>query len=390
MISVEEALQKLMCLTVHVEPSIQPLNKAFGLVLAESILSPMNMPPFRQSAMDGYALCLSDTDLNYTVIGEVAAGSEEEPILKKGEAVRIFTGAKVPETANAVVQQEWVERTDNQITLLCEVEHGRNIRPVGEQINKGDLALEKGDVLNPAAIGFLSGLGISSAHVFPQPRISIITTGNELVKVGEPLKSGQIYESNAIMLSAALMEYHFTKHDVSTVEDNFDATKAALEKALAVNDFVMITGGISVGDYDFVGKALNEIGVEEIFYKINQKPGKPFYFGQKGTTLVAALPGNPAAALTCFYRYVLPCLNVLMGKEFKGLEEVELPMGERYQKKGDRAEFLKAQIRDGHGYVLGGQSSAMLNSFSKAHGLIYVPAEAEQINKFDLVKVLKF
>lgn len=390
MITVEKALEILKSETSPLAGEWKALGASNGHVLADSVLSPIDMPSFDQSAMDGYAINSEVGREIYLVISEVAAGSGEEPALKPGEAVRIFTGAMVPSTANVVIQQEWVERSGNEIRITREIQLGQHIRRQGGQIKTGDLALQAGVVLNPAAIGFLAGIGIKDVKVISQPKISLITTGNELVEPGNELKLGQIYESNSAMLLAAFETYHFKNYTVSKVEDDYDLTKKAIETQLENADLVILTGGISVGDYDFVGMALQEIGVQELFYKINQKPGKPLYFGKWGRKMVAALPGNPAAALTCFYRYVFPVLNQLAGKGFRGLDELELPLAASYLKKGERAEFLKAVVIDGHVSILGSQSSAMLNSYAQANALLYIRAEKGQINKDECVKVLKF
>ncbi len=390
MITVEKALEILKSETAPLAGEWRSLGESNGHVLAESILSPIDMPSFDQSAMDGYAINTVEGRKIYNVISEVAAGSGEEPVLNFGEAVRIFTGAMVPASANVVVQQEWVVRAGNEIRIEREIQLGQHIRRQGEQIKTGELALQAGAILNPAAIGFLAGLGITEVNVLKRPKIGLITTGNELVEPGNELKRGQIYESNSAMLCAAFETYYFKNYTISKVEDDYDLTKKRIETELDNSDFVILTGGISVGDYDFVGKALQEIGTQELFYKINQKPGKPLYFGRIGNKMVAALPGNPAAALTCFYRYVLPVLNQMAGKGFFGLEEFDLPLAASYFKKGERAEFLKAAIKNGTVSILGSQSSAMLNSYAQANALIYIPAEKGQINKDECVKVLKF
>ena len=390
MITVEKALEILKSETAPLAGEWRSLGESNGHVLAESILSPIDMPSFDQSAMDGYAINTVEGRKIYNVISEVAAGSGEEPVLNFGEAVRIFTGAMVPASANVVVQQEWVVRAGNEIRIEREIQLGQHIRRQGEQIKTGELALQAGAILNPAAIGFLAGLGITEVNVLKRPKIGLITTGNELVEPGNELKRGQIYESNSAMLCAAFETYYFKNYTISKVEDDYDLTKKRIETELDNSDFVILTGGISVGDYDFVGKALQEIGTQELFYKINQKPGKPLYFGRIGNKMVATLPGNQAAALTCFYRYVLPVLNQMAGKGFFGLEEFDLPLAASYFKKGERAEFLKAAIKNGTVSILGSQSSAMLNSYAQANALIYIPAEKGQINKDECVKVLKF
>ncbi|NOQ71089.1 MAG: molybdopterin molybdenumtransferase MoeA [Crocinitomix sp.] len=389
MINVEAAIAILKENEVNLRSKKITVRTALGHVLAEDVLSPIDMPSFDQSAMDGYAFNFQAEIASYQVIDEVAAGSSNNPKLKIGEGVRIFTGAMVPDDANIVVQQEWIKREDNLATITESVQIGRNIRLKGEQIKAGSIALEKGTEMTPAGIGFLTGLGIVEINVIATPKISLITTGNELVKAGNELKAGQIYESNSAMLATALEQFDFHDFSVDTVSDIYELTKLTIQAAIHESDVVILTGGISVGDYDFVGKALQELEVEQLFYKINQKPGKPIYVGKKGNTLIVALPGNPAAALTCFYIYVLPALQQMMGKGFNGLEKVNLPMGEAYTKKGTRAEFLKAKIEDGQLFVLGMQSSAMLRSFAKADALVYIPATTASVAKSDLVTTYK-
>ncbi|MFT5819152.1 MAG: molybdopterin molybdotransferase [Crocinitomix sp.] len=386
MINVEEAIGILKENGVKLESKRLKVRSALGQLLAEDVLSPIDMPSFNQSAMDGYAFNFQSEITSYHVIGEVAAGSSNNPVLKIGEGVRIFTGAMVPDTANIVVQQEWIKREGDQATITETVQEGRNIRIKGEQIKAGSIALKKGTEITPAGIGFLTGLGIVEIKVIRKPKISLITTGNELVKAGDRLNPGQIYESNSAMLAATLEQYDFNDYSINSVSDIYELTKLTIHAAIHESDVVILTGGISVGDYDFVGKALQELEVEQLFYKINQKPGKPIYVGKKGDTLIAGLPGNPAAALTCFYMYVLPAMQQMMGKGFKGLEKVDLPMGEAYTKKGSRAEFLKGKIKDGRLFVLGMQSSAMLRSFATADALVYIPAATVSVAKSDIVR----
>ncbi|HEX9601677.1 MAG TPA: gephyrin-like molybdotransferase Glp [Mariniflexile sp.] len=388
MTSIEEAIQFVK---KHSRPLLKstckPVEKAGGYKLFENVYAPINMPPFRQSAMDGYALCLND-GLTYRFIGEVKAGDAHQPVLKKGEAVRIFTGAPVPDTANAVIMQEKVIVNGNIISIQNRIEVNANIRPLGEQVKKGELALAKGTKLTPAAIGYLSSLGISKVNVFKKPSIALITTGNELVEAGTDLTYGKIYESNSKMLLSALYSLKF--YDVTThkVEDDYDKTLSKLDTVINENDLVIITGGISVGDYDFVGKALNALGVTEHFYKVKQKPGKPLFFGTKKNTAVFALPGNPAAALTCFYVYVYIALQKMMGHEAVELPRVEARSVSRFKKFGDRPQFLKAIWNNGEVEILEGQSSAMQQTFAISNALVFMRQDLLNIEIGDMVEVI--
>lgn len=364
------------------------VSKSLGHVLADDVVSPIDMPPFNQSAMDGYALHIAAGN-TYKLIGEVQAGDAANPILKEGEAVRIFTGAAVPDTANAVMMQEKVTANNNEIVLDGDISTGTNIRLQGEQIKKRAIALKKGTKISPAAVGFLSTLGISSIKVYTKPQIAIVATGNELIAPGQSLQRGQIYESNATMLVSALSVAGFTNTSVHKVKDDYQSTVSKLKEVIASNNVVLISGGISVGDYDFVGKALNELAVQQLFYKVKQKPGKPLFFGKNSTTTIFALPGNPAASLSCFYIYVLPVLRKMSGATDYHLPRSKAKLAADFKKAGDRAQFLKSIVKEGTVTVLEGQSSAMLHTFSLANALVYIPEDVFDVKKGDEMEIIE-
>jgi molybdopterin molybdotransferase len=388
MISVTEALQIVQN---NIKPTTEivqlDLSKANKYILAEDIVSEINMPPFRQSAMDGYALCLNN-ELNYQLIGEVKAGDNAHPVLKKGEAVRIFTGAPVPDTANAVIMQELVHVNNDSITIGKVTPLNSNIRPLGEQVVKGQIALEKGTTLTPAAIGYLTSLGIEKIEVYKKPSIAILVTGNELISAGTPLKYGQIYESNAAMLKSALITLGFQQIKNYKVSDNYQDTLKVLEDIISKHDVILISGGISVGDYDFVGKALQELEVKELFYMVKQKPGKPLFFGKKNDKVIFALPGNPGAALTCFYIYVQLALQKLSGNQSYEATRLKAKSKSEFIKKGDRAQFLKAIYKMPTVEILEGQNSSMLHTFASGNALVYLSEEKGSININDEVEVI--
>ena len=387
MISVQEA--KLL-----IENNITPSEKiqislanAVDYNLSKDVISSINMPPFRQSAMDGYALRLENLD-TFTIIDEVKAGDSHHPLLNNDEAVRIFTGAAVPDTANAVVMQEKVIVDNGTLKLQKIVVSGENIRPMGEQVKKGSTALKEGTKLTPAAIGYLASLGITEVEVYKKPNIAIVVTGNELTEPGTPLEYGKIYESNSIMLATALSSLNFTDVSIHKVEDDYINTRDLLDTIINKYDLVLITGGISVGDYDFVGKALKELVVEEVFYKVKQKPGKPLFFGKKEATPIFALPGNPAAALSCFYIYAYPALQKMSGTANYHLAKTTAKSTSTFIKKGDRAQFLKAFITNDTVEILEGQSSAMLQTFALANAFVYVSEEQSNIAIGDTIQVI--
>jgi molybdopterin molybdotransferase len=386
MISTSEAFSILENLDYSKRVVELPLLEARNYVLAATVYSPINMPPFRQATMDGYAIALHDS-LEYEIVGEVKAGDFYPNELISGQAVKIFTGAAVPNSAQAVIQIEKVRDTTSSLQLDENIKPETNIRQFGAQLLKGDVALENGIKLNPAAIGFLTGLGFTKVKVYQKPKIGIVVTGNELVSDGEMLPNGKVYESNAIMLQTALFDANFNTITLYKVNDDFENTKNTLETAIAENDVVLVSGGISVGDYDFVGKALESLKVETLFYKVNQKPGKPLFVGKQNDKMIFALPGNPAASLTCFYVYVLPTLQRLSG--------IQQPYGSSLQKKlahdflvnNPRAQFLKASILEDEVTVLSHQDSGMLNSFALANALVYVSDGTYQLLKGEKVSV---
>lgn len=388
MISISEAITSVKNNAKPLlEETTKKVEKAGGYVLFKDLISPINMPPFRQSAMDGYALNLHE-DLTYNLIGEIKAGDGQRVELNKGEAIRIFTGAAVPDSANAVMMQEKVQINGNSITIENQAAFNLNIRPLGEQVKIGDIALKKGTKLTPAAIGYLISLGITEVSVFRKPNIAIVTTGNELVEAGENLPYGKIYESNSKMLLSAL--YSLKYYDITSykVKDDYNETVSTLKIAITDNDLVLITGGISVGDYDFVEQALNELQVETCFYKVKQKPGKPLFYGKKEATQIFALPGNPAAALSCFYIYVYIALQKMMNRNTLELDRINAKSVSNFNKKGDRPQFLKAIYNNGEAEILEGQNSSMLQTFALANALIYAPETVTSIKKGDVLDLI--
>lgn len=380
MISALEALSILENLS-HAERVVElPLLEAHNHVLAETVYSQIDMPPFRQATMDGFALSLHD-DLHYEIVGEVKAGDFFDTLLNPGQAVKIFTGAAVPDTANAVIPIEKVTVIDSVLSVHERMQPEAYIRQLGAQITKDAVALEKGTLLKPAAIGFLTGLGLTKVKVHQKPKTGIIVTGNELISAGEKLARGKVYESNGIMLQTALFDANFSAVSLYKVNDNFENTKNTLQKAIEENDVVLVSGGISEGDYDFVGNALESLKVETLFYKVNQKPGKPLFAGKLDEKIIFALPGNPAATLTCFYVYVLPTLQKLSRINYKYGSQLMKKLSYGLTVENPRAQFLKAFASEDEVTVLSHQDSGMLDSFAIANALVYVPEGNYQLTK---------
>ena len=349
------------------------------------------MPPFRQSAMDGYALRLDDVSQKLKLQGVVKAGDTEVPTLLVGHALRIFTGAMVPDTADIVVMQEKVEVENDKIVIKdSNLKSQMNVRSVGEQIKMGSIAVKKRTVLSPGVIGFIASLGITEVEVVKKPNIALAITGDELIQPGNSLLLGQVYESNSITIQSAAESTGYNISETVFLKDNFEETKSKINRLISNFDALIITGGISVGDYDFVWKSLQELGCEVLFYKVKQKPGKPLLIGKVGNCSVFALPGNPYAALSCYYQYVLTALDLLSGKANAGLGVLKLPLSHDYTKKGDRAEFLKAKVVDGKVTVLSAQASSMLSAFTDANAQVYIPWDVNELREGERVKCYLF
>jgi molybdopterin molybdotransferase len=390
MITVEEAKNLIITNVKHLAIQEIDVIDSLGYYLAEQIIAPIYIPSFDQSAMDGYAFCYEDKDKSVEIIDEVAAGDTRQLTVEKGKAVRIFTGSKIPKGADTVVMQELTVVNNNFLTINdTGLRLGGNIRVKGSQIKKGDIALDKGTKLTEAAIGFISALGLTKVKVYDLPKVAIIATGDELIKPGNELEEGQIFESNTFMLEAALNKL-MIKPTITVVKDNQKETEKAIEQAINDNDLLLLSGGISVGDYDFVKESLENLGVKDVFYKIKQKPGKPLFFGKTNSCYVFALPGNPAAALSCFYQYTYPSINLMMGGSDVYLPRMKLPIAKQLIKKEGRSVFFKAFTDFNKVTVLEGQGSDMLKSFALANCFVYVQSEISFINQNELVEVHLF
>jgi molybdopterin molybdotransferase len=389
MISVTEAKEKVISNTPLLTPVITTLGEAGGKVLAEDVYSPLDIPAFDQSSMDGYAFSFKDWKSNQIlpIRGELAAGSNDITGLSPGHAVRIFTGAAVPAGADTVVMQEKTKIENDKLAIADEnIVPGLNVRAKGSEIKSGELAIAKDSLLTPASIGFLASIGRTEVLIYPYPSISIIVTGNELQVPGNQLQPGQVYESNSFSLMAALKQLHFNDIKVYKAEDRLETVTQILRKALQQSDIVFLTGGISVGDYDFVATAAAQNGIEKIFHKIKQRPGKPLYFGKLDNKLVFGLPGNPASVLTCFYEYAEPAIKKMV-KQKTGIQVIQAQLAEPFKKAVGLTHFLKGFFDGKTVTALHGQESFRLSSFAKANCLIKIGEEVTVCGKGEPVEV---
>ena len=370
-------------------PATIPLEQAVGRVLAADVFAQTDIPAFDQSAMDGYAFSFAGLQLHntLTIQGEVPAGARQQFTLQASQAMRIFTGAPVPAGADTVVMQEKVQAENGKLIIQDEqLKAGLNVRPKGSEIKAGELALTKGQQLTPAAVGFLATTGISEVPVYPTPIMSIIVTGNELQQPGKALLHGQVYECNSYQLRAALQLLQIDDVPVFEAKDDPQTLKDILQNALDNSDVVLLTGGVSVGNYDFVPEAAAACGVTTLFHKLKQRPGKPLFVGQKGNKWVFGLPGNPSSVLTCFYEYVITALEQLMQLK-PVLKTIKAPLAKAYAKTAALTFFLKGYY-DGQTVVpLDAQESYRLRSFAMANCLLCLPEEKMEYEVGEEVEV---
>ena len=384
MISVEEAKQIISKYNLRFSKSSVKTTSSLGRVLSESIYSPIDHPLFNQSAVDGYAFRLGDWkhQTTLTLVGETAAGSESYKGLAKGEAIRILTGAPVYLDADTVVMQEYTQVIGDELSIE---EHnfkiGSNIRKKGEQLKSGDKVLEAGHRLNASSIGLLRSLGIEEVIV-EELSVGIVVTGNEFADGPDDIREGLIYESNGPMLSAAI-ESLGLKSKLYRARDTMEEMLESIQKASDENELILITGGVSVGDYDFTLPALEKLGFKKCFHKIAQKPGKPLLFAEKNGQLAFGLPGNPRSVMSCFYVYVRPLL-------FLGDQSIiHLPLGHEHQKKKDgKTHFVSAKVIEGEIHLQKGQASHMLQSLATADALVCLPSQKESLEVGDMLELI--
>jgi molybdopterin molybdotransferase len=377
LLGIDEALELVLARVQPLEGEQVALDGLLGRTLAADARAAVDLPSFPSSAMDGYAVRAVDAPGTLAIVGRSAAGRPADRRLGAGEAIEISTGAVVPEGADAVVPVELTQPAGEAAVTVAEpVDEGDNVRPVGGDARAGDVVVEAGTRLGPAQIGALAAAGLPAASCARRPRVNVLATGTELRRPGEQLRPGEIYESNTALLAAQLFELGAVVDVASPVADDAAATEAALERALAA-DVVVTSGGVSVGPHDLVRATLAGLGVEEVFWRVAVKPGKPVAFGVRGRTLVFGLPGNPVSALVGFELLVRPALLALQGR--RNCRPPFLPgrLLTPLRRNRARDELVRARSRvEGEAVVLAplpGQDSHMIVRAAGADALVLVP-----------------
>jgi molybdopterin molybdotransferase len=321
MITVDEALEEIGVAVEALDAEDVPVVDALGRVTARAARAAVDLPPFAQSAMDGYAVRSNDTlgaseqePQTLTVVGEVRAGPTPElPTLGPGEAIRIFTGAMVPDGADAVIRQERTERDGDTLLIADAVDSGNDIRPIGEELEKDTQIVSAGERLDERHLAALSMTGHEDVRVRRRPRVALLVSGNEVVDPGRALAPGEIYDANTPFLTAFLERTSGARAGVLQVADDREAVRRTLDGALRNYDMVVSTGGVSVGDYDFLTEVSADVGAEQIFWKVSQKPGKPVFFAMREQTPFLGLPGNPGAVFVGAHAYLARIIDELEG-----------------------------------------------------------------------------
>ena len=392
-----QAISKIVKSVVPIrETETINIKNAVNRSSASNIKAEISIPSFKNSAMDGYAVNLAGLKKNNYKLTEIAtslAGKPYNKNLKKNETVRVMTGALVPENSDAVIMKEMTQTNDQLICFSTNVKKNQNIRFIGEDIKKGQIILKKGDDINYSAISILSSLGVEKVKVIRKPIVNFFSTGDELIRTGGKLKLGQIYDSNRYLLHGLLSKLPVEIKDLGIVKDKKSAIITKLTHAAKSSDIIISTGGVSVGDADFIKDALEEIGKVN-FWKISIKPGRPLAFGKIKNSLFFGLPGNPVSAAVTFQLFVMPAINKIMSKRkcaniiIKAITKTEL------RKKPGRTEYKRAILSEKNGEYFvessGLQGSNIMLSLLRANCFIRLSSEVKSIKSNSIVEVIPF
>ncbi len=386
MIKIEEALQLIQQNLIKMGAEKIKLSEGLHRVLAEDIYARDTLPPFDKSAMDGYAIKSEDT-LSAPVVlqiqGIIPAGKESETPLEKGQAMKIMTGAPLPEGADAVIQIEAVRVEGSKLLIERTVAKGTNILKKGEEINCGDLALQKGKQIRPVEIGLLASLGYDEILVYKLPQVGILSTGDELIAIDQPLEKGKIRNANEYSLLALCENLKIPCQSFGIAKDNPEALKNIIKEAAKTSDIIISSGGVSVGDFDYIEGVLEALGAKVHFNSVAIKPGKPITFATIGSKVFFGMPGNPLSLITTFETFVKPCIKAMCGLAFEVESTFKMIARDYFKTKNSRCKYIYVHIqeKDGLFYALdlGTQCSNHLMTTSRANGLIIVDGETLEI-----------
>ncbi len=378
MIPVEEATKILEGIRTFPEAEEIPLENALNRILAQDVLSAIDMPPFPKSAMDGYALRADDTSERFRIVEVIPAGYVPRRAIGPGQCAKIMTGGMLPKGADRVVKKEVTSEADGYMTIIGE-DKRQNICFQGEDIKVGDLVLNKGSWLRPQEIAVAASMGLVKIKVFRRPEVGIMTTGSEIIQPGQKLNRGQIYDSNTFSLSAQVVQAGAVVKSRQTAVDSPQEIRHWLKKLLESCDVVLVSGGVSVGDYDYVPSILKELGAKLHFEKIAIKPGKPTVFGTREKTFVFGVPGNPVSTFVIFELFIKPLLLRMMGHEWQPVIIKGILAQEIRRKRTERAAYYPVVYKEGQVYPLPYHGSAHIHALTRANGLICLARGQQKI-----------
>lgn len=397
MISVEEALERILAQITPLPVTSVSLPQAPGLVLAENVIAQEDIPPFANSAMDGFALLSKDSQPRdgqpprLRITGEVAAGYVADHAVEEGATMRIMTGAPVPPGADSVIQVELTRSESPEwVEILQAVPPGNNIRPAGDDMRRGQTILSHGSEIGPWEIGVLATLGWATVPVVQRPRVAILSTGDEVIDVSEPLQPGKIRNSNGYLLEAATQRAGAEPHRLGVAHDTTESLREKFSEAVAY-DLIITSGGVSVGDFDLVKDIMREQG-EINFWRINMRPGKPVAFGQIGGVPLLGLPGNPVSAAVTFELFARPVIRKMMGHTRLSRPQVEAVVEDGVSDVAMRRHYVRAHVewRDGRfvAHTTGNQGSHITTSLLNANALVIVPEGGVEVHPGDIAKAI--
>ena len=373
LLSIDEARAAVLDAVRPLDAEPVAVDEALNRVLAEDVTAHHDVPPFDNSAMDGFALAAGEAGRTLTIVGESRAGAPEERAPAKDEAIRVSTGAAVPHGTEAVVPVEQTETDGDSVTVTADVRPAQHLRRAGEDMKAGERVLTRGTVLGPAELGVAVVAGRAHVEAARRPRVAILVTGDELKAAGEPLGPGEIHESNGTTLAALTTQAGAEVVHRARVGDTRAATEAAIAEALTAADVLILSGGVSVGPHDHVKPALEANGVQERFWRVALRPGKPTWFGTTDDTLVFGLPGNPVSAMVTFILFARPALAKLQGAD-SAAKRIRATLTQPVPRTPARDEAVRVSLSNNEATPTGPQGSHQLTSMLEADGLALITA----------------
>jgi len=399
MIPLEEALEIVLRQVLTLPDEKVDLLSSPGRVLAEDIWGEFDIPAFHRAAMDGYAIMARDTisasktkPVILKVAGELAAGGGIESKVRPGQAIRIMTGAPMPEGADAVVMMEDTDSEGEKVKIFKCIREGENVSFAGEDVKKGEKVLSRGTLIRPQEVGMLAALGRREVRVTQKPRVAIISTGDEVLEPGEKLEIGKIYDSNSFALFSQVRASGGEPQRIGIVRDDPEELLSVVQKAVSSCDILLLSGGVSEGKYDLVKQVLEEAGVKILFWKVATKPGKPTLFGIKGNKLVFGLPGYPVSSMMNFENLVKPAIFKMLGhKEYKKKFKIKAILKEEVKNSSGRKNFIRVRLveEDGKYWAIPApsQKSGVLKSMLWANGIVVMAENVKKLRAGDEVVV---